>query len=404
MEVPQVSTAALLTQESVRHYEFGDEGRFALRRECAFLEAVWKSKPGPHVPAKISVVIVCHLIADSLSLISFLQRNFELEAVIPKPRSIDPMVERELKRWGVRTARFDRDSVYRYSDEVHALLVGRRARKLIIIDMGGYFSRCLDRICDDLGDDFLGVIEDTENGLRKYLALPTIPAPFYSVAASALKRPENRLVGQSLLDGIDKIIRRNCLTPTPKHYGIVGFGRIGSEIADVLARRGTRFSVFDNDPIKLVHAQSLGYRIASRTRLLSGCGVILCVTGNRSLRDEDLDSVRSGAIIASVTSADDEFDFSSNLVASFSPFSTNVDELIFGGKRIFVLNRGNALNFATDPNIGASITLLQGEIISSVRDLISLRGQVRGSVAQISELDQQLIAGLWIDAFVQDFR
>lgn len=399
-----MSTVAVLPSEVDRTCEFAHHGRFSFKRECQFLDAVWKAKPGPVVPARISIIIVCHLIADTLSLISFLHQNFELEAIIPKPRSIDPTVERELDRWGVRTVSLDREMVYRYADEVRALLVGRRAKKLIIIDMGGYFSRCLDKICDELGDDFLGVIEDTENGLRKYLALPIISAPFYSVAASALKRPENRLVGQSLLEGIDKIVRRNCLTPVLDHYGILGFGRIGSEIADVLARKGKKFSVFDSDPIKLVHAQSMGYQIASRTRLLSSCGFILCVTGNRSLRDEDLVSVRSGVVIASVTSADDEFDFSTKLVGSFSPFSTNVDELMFGGKRIFVLNGGNALNFATDPNIGASITLLQGEIISSLKDLMIPRAHRRGSVAQISEKDQQVIASLWIDVFVRDFQ
>jgi adenosylhomocysteinase len=399
-----LSIVAALTPDIGRTSELARHGRFALKRECDFLDAVWRAKPGPVVPARISIIIVCHLIADTLSLISFLHRNFELEAVIPKPRSIDPTVERELDRWGVRTVRLDREMVSRFDDDVRTLLAGRRAKQLIIIDMGGYFSRCLDHICDELGDDLLGVVEDTENGLRKYLSLPVIPAPFYSVAASALKRPENRLVGQSLLDGIGKIVQRNCLTPALNYYGILGFGRIGSEIADVLARRGTRFSIFDSDPIKLVHAQSLGYPIASRSRLLSSCGIILCVTGNRSLRDADLDFIKSGAILASITSADDEFDFSKQLIGSLSPFSTNVDELLLGEKRIFFLNGGNALNFATDPNIGASIALLQGEIILSIKDLMNRRELRLGCVGQISEQDQRMIAGLWIDAFMQDFQ
>lgn len=128
------------------------------------------------------------------------------------------------------------------------------------------------------------------------------------------------------------------------------------------------------------------------------------MTGNRSLRDADLDFIKSGAILASITSADDEFDFSKQLIGSLSPFSTNVDELLLGEKRIFFLNGGNALNFATDPNIGASIALLQGEIILSIKDLMNRREHRLGCVGQISEQDQRMIAGLWIDAFMQDFQ
>lgn len=56
--------------------------------------------------------------------------------------------------------------------------------------MGGYFAPALGALCAALPGRIAGVVEDTENGLRRYEALSELPCAVYSVARSPRKEPE----------------------------------------------------------------------------------------------------------------------------------------------------------------------------------------------------------------------
>ena len=346
--------------------------------------------------------MVCHLIHDSLSLLQFLSTHFTLEAVIPKPKSINESVLRKVREMGVSVAHLDRSEISSYSIEIRKIIENRRNSQLLILDMGGYFSECLGLMAKDLDGDLCGIIEDTENGLRRYQKLPSLSAPLYTVADSSLKRSENILVGLSMLEGVQKVIERNAINNPTATYGLIGFGRIGEEISHLLRRRKADFMVFDENPIKVIHARSLGYRVATKRNLLALSDIILSATGGQSLDDSDLRDIRNGAVIASITSSDDEFGFSEGTYRSFEPYGHLLDRMKSGNRQVFLINGGNAVNFAVDPNIGASISILHGEIIVALWLLATSNTDYAGKINRVTQRDREEIASEWVEVFAPE--
>lgn len=134
--------------------------------------------------------------------------------------------------------------------------------------MGGYFAPYVNEIRQTYGPRFLGVVEDTENGLQRYLS-EGIECPIFSVARSPLKRPENVMVGAALVQGAEKVLRKRGRELSDMRCALFGFGKIGEEVAYLLARRRLSFVVYDHDPVRMLHARSLGYDIAPRGKCIS---------------------------------------------------------------------------------------------------------------------------------------
>ena len=170
-------------------------------RESKFLRGVWQNVCVATGSKKCaSIIVVCHLIQDSLSLIEFLNELFSVEVIIPKPKSINASVRMHVAKMGIAVADIHRMDVSNYSPAIQDIVQNRKNQHLLILDMGGYFSSCIDNIHNEIGSDFLGVVEDTENGLKRYRNRANLPVPVFSVADSTLKRPENLLVGASTVD------------------------------------------------------------------------------------------------------------------------------------------------------------------------------------------------------------
>lgn len=64
------------------------------------------------------------------------------------------------------------------------------------MEIGGYFAPVLQDLRTEFAQDFLGVVEDTEIGHRRYQEAQPLPCPVVSVARSTLKAAEDSLVGR----------------------------------------------------------------------------------------------------------------------------------------------------------------------------------------------------------------
>lgn len=70
------------------------------------------------------------------------------------------------------------------------------------------------------------------------------------------------------------------------------------------------------------------------------------------------------------------------------------------GHRVTLINGGNALNFATDPNVGHVITLLQAEIQLALHRLATSPPSAPNVVNEVSDFDRRAIASAWIEHFL----
>lgn len=175
----------------------------------------------------------------------------------------------------------------------------------VLIDDGGYLLPVLLDEYPDLVGRLLGLVEQTTSGIAKLARFgPTLPVPVFSVAESRLKATIESY-------GVADAAVRNLLTllPQQKWEGkpavVLGYGRIGEQVARVLRDRRMRVAVHDSEMVRLVAAHEAGFTTGrSVRRLLATHQPVLVVgaTGSTSLRGDHLDGLRGDCFLASVTS------------------------------------------------------------------------------------------------------
>lgn len=278
-----------------------------------------------------------------------------------------------------------------------------KKEKIIIIDIGGYFAPCMSVISEKYSYLFLGIVEDTENGHQKYQkVIADSKIPVYSVARCEQKRTEDYNVGRSIFKTASSLLNDIQVRIEDSKCGVIGFGKIGSSIADNLRKNSADLLVCDHDPVIAMRASSLDYRIAKKEKILEECSIIFCATGQKSLSIDDLENIQQKNVyIASCTSADDEFSCD---VKNFAEIrSSKSSSLVYTskkGKKIHFLAKGNAVNFALGNNaLGDYIRSVQGAILMSVTRLIESGFQKKNQINILSQQEESIISKLWLKHF-----
>ncbi len=192
----------------------------------------------------------------------------------------------------------------------HADRAARLGRRPLLVDDGGYALPVLLDRHPGLVSRFAGLVEQTMSGIFKLERFAgRLPMPVFSVAESRLKATVECY-------GIADAAARNILSllPHEKFEGqaalVIGFGRIGEQIAEVLRARRMRVAVFDRQMVRLVGAHERGFTTApSLPRLLAAHRPMLVVgsTGRTSVRGEHARALRRDCYLVSVTSRNHEF-------------------------------------------------------------------------------------------------
>ncbi|GAA4856018.1 hypothetical protein GCM10025787_45180 [Saccharopolyspora rosea] len=186
----------------------------------------------------------------------------------------------------------------------------RAAGGCLALDDGGYVLPTLLREHPELVPRFRGVVEQTMSGIFRLEPFDDLPLPVFPVAQSEVKRTiEPRWVADRAVRTIVDLLAEEKLEGQPAL--VVGYGRIGEQIADVLRDRRMRVAVHDDDALRLLAAHERGYATsgdlpsllrAHRPRLVVGG------TGRTSLGSVHFGLLPPGCQLASVSSRDTEFD------------------------------------------------------------------------------------------------
>ncbi|GAB3120840.1 hypothetical protein GCM10027160_37500 [Streptomyces calidiresistens] len=245
-------------------------------------------------------------------------------------------------------------AVWRYRDlragiEDHIDRVAAAGKRSVVMDDGGYVMPTVLRELPDRAGHFVGLVEQTTSGIRKVEGLQ-LPLPLVSVAESDMK---------SMIEsyGIADAAVRNTLRllPDEKFEGqpalVLGFGRIGHEVARVLETRRMRVAVFDSDITRLVAAHEEGFLTglsledlvrAHRPRLVIGC------VGSRSFGLREARLLPPQAFLVSTTSRNFEFALDELREGSIAVTDRGVlgtGYQLADGPGICVLGHGMPINF-----------------------------------------------------------
>lgn len=347
-------------------------------------------------------IVVTHLLEDRPWFLQAVGGLGRVAAVIPKKKSIVPRV-RDILKHRYPMLDLSRPSLSTPEGIRRAIGPHVRGSSVCMLDIGGYFEHA------SFGVEGLGIaaiVEDTENGHKRYLeklanANAGTPVPIASVARSSLKRPENYLVGQSLVYSVEAVLRDLDELLHGRRCCVIGYGNIGRSIAQHLLERRAHVVVYDRDPLKRVEAFTHGF-VTTDTSIeaVRDAEIVFCATGSRSIGTAEIAAMRERAYVATVTSPDDEFDPEVlNLRVSHRP--RNVSEYRRAdGSVIYLMNRGQAVNFLHGSVVGPFIQLLQAEILVTASRILSARlACPRGEIVAIGREDQEAIATEWLKVY-----
>jgi adenosylhomocysteinase len=367
--------------------------------ERARLDAYFGKVAARFAPGEaVTSFLVTHLLPERPCFVRAVAAMSGLRAVLPKPKSIDGTAQREIEK----TVPVDVLSRELFADADATLdYFESRAggEPIVLLDVGGYFAPTLASLYARFSGRVVGVVEDTENGHRRYAALDKPPCPVVSVARSPLKEPEDFLVGQSVVFSTEAVMRGRGDIPHGRPALVIGFGKLGSSIARLLHAKGVQVTVFDTDPVRRTQALSQGFAVArDRQGALAGAGLVLCATGAVSLRGEDFPHVRNGAYVATVTSSEDELELNGLPdVYTRTAAGEHVTRYQTTGHYFYLANGGNAVNFLHGASVGPFIHLVQAEILAAIRMLT--RGDLAPGLHEVGAADRGDVAGIWLDYF-----
>jgi len=329
-----------------------------------FFEAIEPSRQ-----PRLHLAVVSHLLKGVPLYLETLQRVAQVDVVFPKPKSVS---QETLELLGERFQILIKNRNQLSSPEVVAAILNDYVRDgdLILIDVGGYFAEALSDLIDRLRIPLKGIVEVTENGHQRYAAKASLPVPVISIARSPLKSPEDYLTGQSIVYSSEALMRQCHHILNGGNAVVFGYGKIGSSIARALHSKNINTKVVEIDPIRAIEARSQGFDLLTKEDALQTSDIIYCATGNQSLCANDFPMVKNGAFIFSVTSFDDEMELPRvNSSYKVYPVTEHVQRYEQLGQYYYLANRGNAINFIHNAEVGPYIFLVQGECIQAVHYL-----------------------------------
>lgn len=354
----------------------------------------------------VNTLAVAHMVPNTVLFVPALNDLTSVSAVLPKPKSVNrPEFEVIGKRF--RTIELSREwarEADQVVDQMHRL--GLRGKKVVIVDIGGYFSESISSIKAKFDGDLCGVLEGTENGAKKYEDHMPHDCPVITVARSPLKLPEDYLVASSVVFSIEAVLREYAEILQTRSATVIGYGRVGSPVAEILRGRGISTVVHDIDPVKLAEAAAKGFRAYPRlSDALSQASLVVCATGNKALNLRGFAMLRSGCVVASVTSADDELDlggldlgYTKEILSSSI---TRYTENRAARRHFSLIAGGNAANFLHGAVIGPAIQLIEGEKLAAVNALATGRvGNATNALAEVDKDDRTAVAQIWNEHFL----
>lgn len=232
-------------------------------------------------------------------------------------------VDATLEQAGFTLERYDdlEGAVRRHLDRAAV-----RRRRTILVDDGGYLLPVVHVRMRDRLQEIIGLVEQTTSGIWKLPPYSEIGTPIFSVA-------ESRLKGTIESYGVaDAAFRSLChLLPNEMWEGrpvaVLGHGRLGAELAQLLRDRHARVIVHDADAAELARARHRGFATCADTVELLATYKPVAVFGASGARDRpslsaaDYAAIERDTYLVSVTSRDREFDVAALAAAAVERFS-----------------------------------------------------------------------------------
>ena len=353
------------------------------------------------------VILLEHILPTTEEFVGLLKgAGVEIFALFAKPYSMDQAVFTRIKNSGVRIICKSYDDLE--NTNIIPTILSEAAtqseidhKRILILEVGGYFAQPLTKIPAKARGHIAGVVEDTTFGHNRYNALiEKIPVPVFSVARSELKQIEAYFVGQDAVMAMDHILRDVGVSLFGKRAVVIGYGMIGKNVARTLKAYNMSVSVYDKRDIRNLRAFNAGFYVNKKAELIRQADIVFSATGQQSMSYEDIEGCKDRAILVSVGSRDTEFDIKQLKAVSTS--NQRFDHYLSyyhlpNGKEIGVIKDGTAVNFIL-PSLPVEILdFVFAEIITASVMLLHSETKVQPHVLySVPEKSLSVVSKMWL--------
>jgi adenosylhomocysteinase len=260
----------------------------------------------------------------------------------------------------------------------------------VTLDDGADLVSTVHREHTDMIEGIFGGTEETTTGVVRLRAMAKDGALKYPIIAvndaQSKSLFDNPLgTGQSALDGV---IRATNVLFAGKDVVVVGFGRVGSGIAERAKGHGARVTIVESNPISALKAAMSGYKVTTMKDAARYADIVITATGDINVvRKEHLLVMKDKAILANAGHFDVEISKPDLEEVSVEKrkLGTCIDEYkLKNNKRVFLLAEGRLVNLGCAEghpsdvmDLSFSIQLLcveyilknKGKLVSTVLDV-----------------------------------
>ncbi len=364
----------------------------------------------------IGMVKVLHAFKDKLPLVEVLLERGLLYGLMLKKSSSDAQhetVETLVEMAKAGGILLDRSETT-YAEALPSLSRTTRMRPFILGDHGGYYSHMLPYLSSTLGDRLIGVTEHTLNGEIRN----TSNIPLLSTAQNDLKFRSDRHIAYAIADEIVRLMRYNSEKSFfdqmhPPVVLVVGYGIMGSHIASRLKESHNHLPILilDKNARKQTFAYQDGYTIvpSGLNQALLHADIIILATNTIKgktpvFQPHHFGLLKKGAIVTSVTSAEDELDHITRIEeGTIKPIGQEAASTIYqttAGNRFGLLLDGRPTNvMLATGGADASIHMVEAAGLAGSFVLAECRDRQCAIPQGLPDNVTDLIASLWLDHF-----
>ena len=200
------------------------------------------------------------------------------------------------------------------------------------------------------GLNILGATEETTAGVTRIRAVESqnkLKYPVILVNEAYTKHLfDNRYgTGQST---IDALLRSMNLLMASKVVVVAGYGWVGRGVASRCSGMNSRVIVTEADPVRALEAHMDGFEVMPMSRAAAVGEIFITTTGMTDIiRQEHMDVMRDGVVLANVGHFDVEIDTEYLLAQKVRQVRPNLDECtLANGNRIYLVGKGRLANLA----------------------------------------------------------
>ncbi len=297
-------------------------------------------------------------------------------------RNTDDAVAAALAHAGIPV--YAREAADRTEDRANALaLLDHRPE--VIVDDGAATIRLAHLERPEVVAAMRGATEQTTSGVRPLRRMELEGALRIPVVAANDARSKSLFdnmhgTGQSVVFAVADVADRSFRGAT---VVVVGFGRVGTGIAQHAAALGARVIVSETDPVAALQAAFAGFEVQTLLEAVRRADIVISATGIRHTIDvAHLDALRSGAIVAVGGGVGQEIALEAARAAGATEIARTDAVSILrmpSGAEVRVLDDGNCLNVsAAEGNPVEIMDLSFGVQLASVAYLLSTPGLAPG--------------------------